>query len=597
MAVKATDQITLAVGVDVASVDNYYKLQNSSATPPSKPTTANPTGWSTTEPTYDGTTTNTLYICTKTTLTDNTFYWSAVSVSSSYEAAKQATNLANAANTLATAINNYFWHDTGGAHVGTVEGEAHTANAGYNMTLGATNSNVGIVLEHNADILASFTAQALQFYANGLLSASYNSNGALLYAAVNALAAVVAAFTASGVSFYDGNGTTADNIIAAFGANGAQIGKNSETHIYIDNDSFDIIDDLNRLLTHIDRQGWWRYMPVDQYPDGDDTKPQNPGYDPDNPSTLESYIGAESIDLYNVNDRIIFGDTAPRYYWNDRAGTSGEWSPVYGRFLEVMAKGPSEATMTFMAIHSQGAASLELVSGSRGTLPPGWDPNMFHINALTRFTYSPFVNTPGPGINFRSNERYTKIGVQVPSGSNLMIAGPWHAYDIENNLCSYSELIRTTADDLYLSMVVRRKKADNTEITNGLYLHINAQGVGEVTTSYPAAWRKMLAHDDTNWTYLVGSASVSNWARYRKKAGIVFVQVNYTSGASVPTSGSKLIGTLPSGYRPDLTVSSAAYFTSNNTGSLWVESNGQVRANTRASSAQATLYGTISFPV
>lgn len=95
MAVKARDQVTVAVAVDVASVDNYYKLQSSTATPPTKPTTANPSGWSTTEPTYDGTSTNTLYICQKTTLTDGTFYWSAVSKSTSYEAAKTAYNLAN----------------------------------------------------------------------------------------------------------------------------------------------------------------------------------------------------------------------------------------------------------------------------------------------------------------------------------------------------------------------------------------------------------------------------------------------------------------------------------------------------------------------
>ena len=101
MAVKARDQVTVAVSVDVASVDNYYKLQASTATPPTRPTTASPSGWTTTEPTYDGTSTNTLYICQKTTLTDGTFYWSLVSKSTSYEAAKTAYNLANSANNTA----------------------------------------------------------------------------------------------------------------------------------------------------------------------------------------------------------------------------------------------------------------------------------------------------------------------------------------------------------------------------------------------------------------------------------------------------------------------------------------------------------------
>lgn len=345
MAVKATDQITLAVGVDVSSVDNYYKLQASSANPPTKPTTANPTGWSTTEPTYDGTTTNTLYICTKTTLTDNTFYWSAVSVSSSYEAAKQATNLANAANTLATAINNYFWHDSAGAHVGTVEGEAHTSTAGYNMTLGATNSNVGIVLEHNADILASFTAQALQFYANGLLSASYNSNGALLYATVNALAAVVAAFTASGVSFYDGNGTTDNNILAAFTNSGTQIGKKTETHVVIDNDSFDILDGLNRLLTQMNEAGWYRIIPIQQYQNDDPTQSENPYYDENRPYVYGLVLDSDVDDVLGLKHQLIFGDDYSFSYYDESLQDWTSWPGVNAK-LEARAKGLAQIYMS-----------------------------------------------------------------------------------------------------------------------------------------------------------------------------------------------------------------------------------------------------------
>lgn len=108
MAIKARDQVTISIGVDVASVDTYYKLQASTAAVPQKPTTASPSGWSTTEPGYDGTATNTLYTCQKTTLTDGTFYWGAVSKSSSYEAAKQAANGVNSlSQTVTTLSNNY----------------------------------------------------------------------------------------------------------------------------------------------------------------------------------------------------------------------------------------------------------------------------------------------------------------------------------------------------------------------------------------------------------------------------------------------------------------------------------------------------------
>ena len=104
MAVLATDTVTIAVTVDVQKVDVYYKLLPSTSTAPSKPTTANPSDWTTTEPTYDSASTNTLYTCQKTTLTDGTFYWSAVSKSTSYEASKQAWNKADAAQSAANSV-------------------------------------------------------------------------------------------------------------------------------------------------------------------------------------------------------------------------------------------------------------------------------------------------------------------------------------------------------------------------------------------------------------------------------------------------------------------------------------------------------------
>lgn len=57
---------------------------------PPAPTTATPTGWSTTEPTYTpGTEAKALYVCDKTLYTDETFEYSAVSLSSTYAAVTQ----------------------------------------------------------------------------------------------------------------------------------------------------------------------------------------------------------------------------------------------------------------------------------------------------------------------------------------------------------------------------------------------------------------------------------------------------------------------------------------------------------------------------
>lgn len=106
MAVKASATITLSFMVDVKAVFRYYKLQISTATPPSPPTTATPSGWTETEPTYTEGSTNTLYFVDKTVFTNDSFVYSLVSKSTAYEAAKSAYNKAVAANTTATNAQN-----------------------------------------------------------------------------------------------------------------------------------------------------------------------------------------------------------------------------------------------------------------------------------------------------------------------------------------------------------------------------------------------------------------------------------------------------------------------------------------------------------
>ena len=90
-------EITLTRVIDVASNMRYYKLQSSTAAAPSKPAANPPSGWSTTEPSYTSGSTNTLYFVDCTIYSNGTFKYSDVSKSSSYEAAKEAYNKAQAA--------------------------------------------------------------------------------------------------------------------------------------------------------------------------------------------------------------------------------------------------------------------------------------------------------------------------------------------------------------------------------------------------------------------------------------------------------------------------------------------------------------------
>ena len=105
--------------------------------------------------------------------------------------ATAARKIADEAASVAAATGQYFWHDENGAHV-SIEAQNPT---------GASNS-------------------------------LWNSLGLLIRKAANNLVSI----TASAIAFFDGNGNADSNIVARFGADGAQIGKSSAAHSVIDAD-------------------------------------------------------------------------------------------------------------------------------------------------------------------------------------------------------------------------------------------------------------------------------------------------------------------------------------------------------------------------
>lgn len=96
--ILARAQITLVMQKDIYAEYRYYLLQASTLSPPSVPTVHPPAApWNDTEPGYTAGSTNSLYTVDCTVYSDGTFQYTPVSLSSSYEAAKQAYNQAVAA--------------------------------------------------------------------------------------------------------------------------------------------------------------------------------------------------------------------------------------------------------------------------------------------------------------------------------------------------------------------------------------------------------------------------------------------------------------------------------------------------------------------
>lgn len=108
MAIKAKAEITISKIIDIDKVVRYYLLQSSTLAAPSKPADGVAIGskWSKTEPSYTSGSTSTLYFVDQTVMSNGALKYSEVSKLSSYEAAKEAWNKANAAQNTANSANN-----------------------------------------------------------------------------------------------------------------------------------------------------------------------------------------------------------------------------------------------------------------------------------------------------------------------------------------------------------------------------------------------------------------------------------------------------------------------------------------------------------
>lgn len=118
MAVKASATITLTQYRDTQSVTRYYKLQPAGSSAPLKPETKPPSSdWTDSEPACD--ISKELYFCDLTIFSNGEGEYSKVSKSTSYEAAKEAYNKANAAkdsiDNLEIGGRNYFSNKTNSA--------------------------------------------------------------------------------------------------------------------------------------------------------------------------------------------------------------------------------------------------------------------------------------------------------------------------------------------------------------------------------------------------------------------------------------------------------------------------------------------------
>lgn len=155
------------------------------------------------------------------------------------DSAAAARQVADEANKVAQATNQHFFADTNGAHVTDVTQDEWTQAV--------------------ADEFSDYDPDTKPYH-NQLL----NSLGILLRTALNNLVSI----TRSAIAFYDGQGNAASNIVARFGADGAQIGKNDSSRLELGASSLKAYDADGNLYFNMTPDG----LTADQIDVNDDLR-------------------------------------------------------------------------------------------------------------------------------------------------------------------------------------------------------------------------------------------------------------------------------------------------------------------------------------
>lgn len=304
--IKIVGQITLKALTDVKSTTYYYLLQSSMAAAPSKPTTNPPTGgWSTTEPeffiympTQDTTIisgkdyytrsgeegsyiytkvlepsiddisnyyekiygdTRSLYVTVQTLYTDDTFDYSEPSLSSSYEAAKEAYNRAKTALDLAGDTNQYFWSLSSSYSTDVPAGVyvTHIPQSQFKSTPAQGNvlmQNTGLTIRNGAIALASLTGNALNFYSPTTHNSAVQLSGQALNFYSPSDDRLALSLDSSGLNFY---GSSTVNPDASLTLNGLMLKKGGikagtdrdNGFVYLSSEDYQLKDATHNGLT------------------------------------------------------------------------------------------------------------------------------------------------------------------------------------------------------------------------------------------------------------------------------------------------------------------------------------------------------------
>lgn len=158
--------------------------------------------------------------------------------------------------------------------------------------------------------------------------------------------------------------------------------------------------------------------------------------------------------------------------------------------------------------------------------------------------------------HFRTRDRSGTIGEDIPASSNSQLGGfSW--YDKNGGLIGYNQIIKSTADHLYMSLAVARNNAGGTQIRNGLYLDILADGTKRIRfydTASRQAWldalgigEKETASPSAAISTTSGTAKAVTSVSLSAGTWMVIGHVHYNAGGTAGTYRAARLGSTAAG--------------------------------------------------
>lgn len=379
-----------------------------------------------------------------------------------------AAKVAGEAKGIADAVGQHFWSDDNGIHVSNEDGNA-TGERNILM------NSLGILLRQGSAWLASFSDSA--------------------------------------VAFYDGLGNEAANIVAQFGAAGAQIGYADAAHVNLGTNYFRMQDASGRPVINVN---------VANGPDGQ----VNTGVAFVAPSSTPPYT---VMSLYPVTEVI---------------GLYERTSSGYGPLIEVpeLVQGSD----------NQFRISSTLTAGSTYVVLYKTDTTIFDASVGTRASEA-------DGWTYPTGACSVVLGSECIASAIASFAAGEH---VVSNFNAQAALGRYNAIDGNgdYALIIGNGTADDARS--------NAFAVGW-DGSIDVAGTTVI-RPDTGWVTL--NAAI----RYRIKNGICFVRGFSGSGGTAVNSGGVAVGTLPDGARPQYELTAAMSTRSSAVGQVNVSTSGVI---------------------